>query len=115
MATTTKAKKAAPKKAAATESKSGAGAAMAERSKDAKASFGKAAPKTVKSPAAAKSPAAKSTAKPAKAAAPAKTAKASPSLATRVMRKVKDTAEGAVTMAASVIGKGGPKEGAKGK
>ena len=64
MAATTK--KAAPKKGKALESKTGAGAAIAERSKDAKKpAFGKAAPKTVK-PTAQKSAAAK----PAKPAAP---------------------------------------------
>ncbi len=47
MATTTR--KVAPKKSKALQSKTGAGAAVAERSKDAKKPFGKAAPKTVKS------------------------------------------------------------------
>lgn len=116
MAATTK--KAAPKKGKALESKTGAGAAIAERSKDAKKpAFGKAAPKTVK-PTAQKSAAAK----PAKPAAPKAAAKPAnsaiaegPSIATRVMRKVKNTASGAVAMAASVIGKDGGKSKAKSK
>lgn len=75
-------------------SKSGAGAAIAERSKDStKKTFGKAAPKTVK---------------PAAAAAKTKaTRKAdSPSIAARVLRKVKQTAGEAVAIAGSVIGRG---------
>jgi hypothetical protein len=116
MATTTR--KAPPKKGKAIESKTGAGAAIAERSKDSKKpTFGKAAPKTVK-PATPKSAAAKP-AKPAAAKAAAKPAKIStaeePSIATRVMRKVKNTASGAVAMAASVIGKDGGKSKAKSK
>ena len=104
MATTTK--KAAPKRSKAAQPKTGAGAAVAERSKDAKKTFGKAAPKMVKSPAASK---------------PSKTAKAKapagskPSMATRVMRKVKSTATGAVAMAASAIGKGSKPAKAKSK
>lgn len=115
----TKAKKAPVSKGKATESKTGAGAAMAERSKDAKATFGKAAPKTVKPEAAAKpaasaksssekSSTAKSTAAKSPSPKPAAKTKApsdSPSIAKRVMRKVKETATGAVAMAASVIGK----------
>ena len=104
MATTTK--KAAPKKGKALQSKTGAGAALAERSKDAKATFGKAAPKTVKSAAAAK---------PSKSVKTPKAAAEKPSMATRVMRKVKKTASGAVAMAASVIGKDGKPAKAKGK
>ena len=103
MATTTR--KVAPKKSKALQSKTGAGAAVAERSKDAKKTFGKAAPKTVK-------PATAS--KPAKAP-KAKAADGKPSMATRVMRKVKKTASGAVAMAASVIGKGSKPAKAKSK
>ena len=104
MATMTK--KAAPKKSKATQSKTGAGPAIAERSKDAKKTFGKAAPKTVASAAPSKS------SKTTKAKAPASS---KPSMATRVMRKVKSTATGAVAMAASAIGKGGKPAKAKGK
>ena len=96
----TKAKKAAPAKSKAAQSKTGAGAATTAKPKDAgKKTFGKAAPKSVK-PVAAKS---------AKAAKPAKSAAGKPGVATRMMRKVTKTATGAVTgavaMAASVIGK----------
>lgn len=106
----TKAKKAAPAKAKtasskATQSKNGAGPAVAARSKDAKKTFGKAAPKTVK-------PAAKSSAKPA--AAP-KSAGEKPSVARRVISKVTRTATGAVAKAASVIGKDGGAAKPKGK
>ena len=112
MATTTK--KAPPKKGKAIESKTGAGAAIAERSKDTKKpTFGKAAPKTVK-PAAPKSAAAK-TAKPAARQTCQIRYRRGPSIATRVMRKVKNTASGAVAMAASVIGKDGGKSKAKSK
>jgi hypothetical protein len=108
----------------ALESKTGAGAAVAERSKDAKNAFGKAAPKTVKpaTPAKAAAPAkaapaakaaAKTEAKPA--AKPKKAAGEAPSMAKRVMRKVKETATGAVAMAASVIGKDEKKAKAKAK
>lgn len=103
----TKAKNTASKTGKALESKTGAGAAVAERSKDAKQAFGKAAPKSVKPAAtakaapAAKTAAPKSTSKPA-----AKQAEAeSPSMAKRVIRRVKQTASDAVAMAASVIGK----------
>ena len=122
MATTRK--KAAPKKSKSVQSKTGAGAAIAERSKDAKKpSFGKADPKAVK-PAAAKS-----SAKPAKPAKPAKTAAARPtsaspangtsasrpqSIAMRLLGKMKDTATIAVGLAASVMGKDG-KDPRKGK
>lgn len=107
----TKAKKAAPQKGKATQSKAGAGPAVAARSKDAKKTFGRAAPKTV-NPAAAKKPAGK-TAKP------AADANARPSVAKRVARKVAKTATGAVTgavaLAASVIGKNDKPAKAKGK
>ncbi len=108
MATTKK--KAAPKRSGKpAQAKTGAGAAIAERSKDAKKpSFGTAAPKTVKAPAKA-APSAKTA--PAK-----KSVSDKPSMAARVMRKVKDTASVAVGMAASAIGRDGkePKK-AKGK
>jgi hypothetical protein len=108
----TKAKKAVSKTGKALESKTGAGAAVAERSKDAKPTFGKASPKTVKqaAPAKAAAPAAKPAAsaktasKPTAKAAPKK-ASEGPSMAKRVVRKVKEAASGAVAMAASVIGK----------
>ena len=107
----TKPKKAAPKKSKATESKTGAGPAVAARSKDASKAFGKAAPKTVK-PAVA----ARSSAKPAKS---AKSAPDKPSMAKRVIRKVTKTATGAVTgavaMAASVVGKSDKTAKAKSK
>jgi hypothetical protein len=102
MATTPK--KAAPRKGKALESKTGAGAALAERSKDAKKTFGKSAPKTVK-------PAA--TSKPSKTVKPKAAAK--PSIASRVMRKVKDTASGAVAMATSVMSKDSKPAKAKNK
>jgi hypothetical protein len=105
MATTTT-KKAAPKKSKAMESKTGAGAAVAGRSKDAKKTFGKAAPKTVKPTA----PKPAKTLKASKAAAASK-----PSMASRVIRKVKKTATGAVAMAASIIGKDSKPAKAKGK
>ena len=104
MATTTK--KAAPKKSKALQSKTGAGAAVAERSKDAKKTFGKAAPKTVKPDTASK---------PAKSHEGEGRGCSKPSMATRVMRKVKKTATGAVAMAASVIGKDSKPAKAKGK
>lgn len=87
----------------ATTGQTGAGAAAAERPKDAgKETFGKAAPKRVKAAA---------PAKPEKA---ARTA-AKPSIAKRVMRKVKETASGAVELAASVVGRGSSKAKAKAK
>lgn len=99
-------KKTAPRKSGKPlEAKTGAGAAMAERSKDAKKpSFGTAAPKSVKAPV--KTPAkAMPAAKPSTAA--KKSASDKPSMASRVIRKVKDTASGAVAMAASAIGRDG--------
>lgn len=92
----------------------GAGAALADRSKD--------APRTSTKPAAGK-PATKTAPKPAKAAskpAPAKAAAAKsaspqkkPSLVKRVARSVKATATGAVELAASVVGMGEKKSSAK--
>ena len=114
MATTKK--KATPRKSGKAQAKSGAGAAIAERSKDAKKpSFGTAAPKTVKPAAPTKQPA--KTAPAAKASAPARSsASDKPSMAARVMRKVKDTASIAVGMAASAIGRDGKEtKKAKGK
>jgi hypothetical protein len=104
MATTKK--KTAPRKGKSVETKSGAGAAIAERSKDAKQSFGKAAPKRVKSPAAKASTAAKPSS-PAKSASPAKASADKPSMAAQVMRRVKDTATIAVGMAAAIVGRDG--------
>ncbi|TKD26637.1 MAG: hypothetical protein E5W98_30440 [Mesorhizobium sp.] len=101
----------------ATESKLGAGPAVAARSKDAaKPTFGKAAPKKVTPTAA------KVTAKPAK---PRKSASGS-SMADSAMRTVKTTAnvaagavvataKSAASLAASVMGKGGSKSKAKTK
>lgn len=102
------------KPAKSTQAKTGAGPALAAHTKDAKPSSSAKKPVAAKPAAKAKSAAApaKKSAALAKAAAPAKAkspskakAASSPSIATRVMRKVKATAEGAVNMAASVIGK----------
>ncbi|TIS94535.1 MAG: hypothetical protein E5W87_33730 [Mesorhizobium sp.] len=119
----TMARKPAPAKGRATrskaiQSKTGAGPAVAARSRDAaKPSFGKAAPKKV-SPASAK-PAAK----PAK---PRKSASGGSSMADSAMRTVKTTANvaagavvatarSAASLAASVMGKGGSKPKTKAK
>jgi hypothetical protein len=94
MATTTKKNSAAKSKA--TQAKAGAGPAIAERSKDAKKpTFGKAAPKTVKSTA----PKTTKTA--------AKRKSEDGGIASTVFQAVKDTAKGAVALAASVIGRDG--------
>jgi large subunit ribosomal protein L23Ae len=114
----TKAKKPAPRKAASIQTKTGAGPAVGEHSKDAakKPAFGKAAPRKV-TPTAAKTaaPAAKSaprTAKPAKAA-------GGPSLVTKIAHvatgAVVATAKGAASLAASVTRKDGAKGKAKAK
>lgn len=96
----TKAKKPAKTRPAkATQAKTGAGPAIAERSKDAKGAFGKAAPRKVV-------PAAK-TASPRKPA-PAK-AGAVRTAANVAAGAVVATARGAVSLAASVIGRGGSK------
>ena len=111
----TKAKKATAPRGNATQSKTGAGPAVAARSKDARKTFGRAAPKTVK-PAAAR----KTAANPTKTAStkPSKRS-AKPSVAKRVVRKVAKTATGAVTgavaLAASVIGKSGKPAKARSK
>ena len=101
----TKAKKAAPKTGKALQSKVGAGPALAERSKDAaKPELGKSAPKKV-------TPAAE---KPVKAATPQKTAaERRPSVATRIVRKVKGVATGVAGFAASVVKRDGSKAKAK--
>ena len=102
MATTAKKKPAAKSKT--TQAKSGAGPAVAEHSKDAKKpTFGKAAPKTVKSPAS-KAPKTASKRKSADDA----------GIASTVIQAVKDTAKSAVSLAASVIGRDG-KASAKSK
>ena len=88
MAATTR-KKSAPKKSS-TASKPGAGAAVAETSKDATRRRSARPLQTVKPAAAAKS----KTMKPAK-----KASEDGPSIASRVIRKVKKTASGAVAMA----------------
>ncbi|RVA49524.1 hypothetical protein EN933_18080 [Mesorhizobium sp. M7A.F.Ca.US.001.01.1.1] len=113
----TKAKKPAPAKGKATQSKIGAGPAMTARSKDAKPAFGKAAPKKVVPAAAKAAP---------KAAKPKKPASSSDFLGGSAMRTAKATANvaagavmvaarGAASLAASVIGKGGSKAKAKAK
>ncbi|TIL61517.1 MAG: hypothetical protein E5Y79_05895 [Mesorhizobium sp.] len=100
----------------ATESKTGAGPAVAARSKDANPSLGKAAPKKV-TPSAAKA-----TAKPAR----SRKSASGGSMADSAMRTVKTTANvaagavvatarGAASLAASVMGKGGSKPKAKTK
>jgi hypothetical protein len=129
------AKKPAAKTEKPTKMKSGAGAAMAEHSKDAEAAPKSAAVKPAAKPAKASAPKAKVTRAPAKSKAPAKAAPAkvaaartstakspkakssskprsakasadqSESLAGTVLRKVKSTAEGAVALANSVIGR----------
>ncbi|MBA3446566.1 MAG: hypothetical protein H0T56_02965 [Pseudaminobacter sp.] len=119
------AKKATAKSGKAVESKAGAGPAMAKRSKDAKpAPSPKKAPPAAKAGAksAAKSAPAKgdttssaksttkSSAKPAK---PKSSSSEGPSLVTKVMRKVKATADGAVALASSVMGKDDKKSKAK--
>ena len=98
-------KKTTPRKAKAPESKAGAGAAIAERSKDSKKqAFGKAKPKRV-------DPAAGPVATM-----PAKSELAGgPSIASRVIRGVKKTASGAVAMAAAIIGKDGAKSKVRSK
>ncbi|UVK42916.1 hypothetical protein BPNPMPFG_004646 [Mesorhizobium sp. AR07] len=112
-----KARKPTPVKGKATQAKTGAGPAIAERSKDAKPAFGKAAPKKVV-PATAK-------AEP-KAAKARKPVNADNSLAGSAMRTVKAAANvaagavvvaarGTVSLAASVMGKGGSKAKAKAK
>jgi hypothetical protein len=118
------AKKPATKPGKALESKTGAGEAVAERSKDAKktrpaskASSTASAAKKSSAPAKAssggsrsaakssKSAGAKSKASGAKASKSAKTSSGETSLAKKVVRRVKSTAEGAVALAASVLGK----------
>ncbi|BCG84483.1 MULTISPECIES: hypothetical protein [unclassified Mesorhizobium] len=102
----TKARKPAAAKtrtAKASPATAGAGAAIAERSKDAKPAFGKAAPRKVV-------PAAKTPS-------PRKAAKGKQSavrtVASVAAGAVVATARGAVSLAASVIGKGGSKAKAK--
>jgi large subunit ribosomal protein L23Ae len=104
----TKAKKPAPKRTASVQSRTGAGAAIGERSKDAaKPAFGKAAPRKVtpaqKTAAPAAKPVPKSTKSP--------KGSDSPSLATKIAQvatgAVVATAKGAASLAASVTGKRG--------
>ncbi|MHA6687398.1 hypothetical protein [Mesorhizobium sp. A556] len=101
----TKAKKPAAKKTASVQSKTGAGAAIAERSRDAAkpAAFGKAAPRKV-------TPAQKSAAPAAKPA--SRSAKGSknsdnPSLATKIAQVATGAVVATAKLAASVVGKGG--------
>lgn len=101
----TKAKKPAPKRTASVQSKTGAGAAIGERSKDAaKPAFGKAAPRKV-------TPAQKTAAKPAPKSAKSPKGSDSSSLATKIAQvatgAVVATAKGAASLAASVTGKRG--------
>ncbi|TPN35980.1 hypothetical protein [Mesorhizobium sp. B1-1-6] len=87
-----------------TQAKAGAGPAIAERSKDAKPSFGKAAPRKV----------AAAAAKPASARKPAPDKSgAVRTVASVAAGAVVATARGAASLAASVMGKGGPKAKAK--
>ncbi|MER8752437.1 hypothetical protein NKH57_24790 [Mesorhizobium sp. M1050] len=110
-----KARKPAPSKGKATQSKAGAGPATTARSKDTKPAFGKAAPKKVV-PAAAK--AAPKTAKPKK---PAGADGSISSSALRTVKAAANVAAGAVvaaargtaSLAASVVGKGDSKAKAK--
>ena len=99
------AKKARATQSSTTQAKAGAGPAIAERSKDAKPAFGKAAPKRV-TPGAAHKVAAKS-AKPHKPATGPAAKKSGP------IRTVASVATGAVVatarLAASVFSRGGPK------
>ena len=118
------AKKPTAKPRKALESKTGAGEAVAERSKDAKktkpaskASSTASAARKSSAPAKAssgssrsaakssKTAGAKSKASGAKASKSAKTSSGETSIAKKVVRRVKSTAEGAVALAASVLGK----------
>ena len=103
--TATKTRKTAPTKSKATQAKAGAGPAIAERSKDAKPAFGKAAPKKVQAGGPHK--VAAKAAKPHKPAA----GKAGP------IRTAASVATGAVVatarLAASMLGRGGGKAKAK--
>lgn len=126
------AKKPAARPGKALESKTGAGEAVAQRSKDAK----KAQPAAKASPASAASkktssaakksasspksapPSAAKTKGTAKSKAPAavskpKASSGEPSIARKVIRKVKSTAEGAVSLATSMLGKDDKKSRAK--
>ncbi|TPM40032.1 hypothetical protein [Mesorhizobium sp. B2-3-4] len=97
-----KAKQTQPK---ATQSKTGAGPAIAQRSKDAKPSFGKAPPKKVVPGAAAKL-----AAKPAQARKPAAAGSSKVRTAANIAAgAVVATARGVASLAASVVGKSGAK------
>jgi hypothetical protein len=108
------AKKTSSKGGTASAAKTGAG--VAEHTKDAKTSVHKAGTAKAK-PVAAKAAVAKSTSAkktaakaPAKASAPRTKSKGSDaSIASKVIRSVKDTASGALSLAASVIGRDGGK------
>lgn len=112
----TKAKKPARGKSAqpkAPQSTAGAGPAIAQRSKDAKA-FGKAAPKKVVSGSTAKAAAPKSAAKTPRASKPAAGADSKVRTAANVAAgAVVATARGVASLAASVVGRGGSKAKAK--
>jgi hypothetical protein len=108
-------KKAAPR-SSKTAAKSGAGAAIAEHTKDAKGSAGKAG--TAKSFGQRTPEAGRAAAKPDKKPAAKTVAKTTArtkgdtsanSVASKIVRAVKDTASGAVSLAASLIGRDGKK------
>jgi hypothetical protein len=112
-----KARKPAPAKGKAVQSKAGAGPAIAARSKDAKPTFGKAAPKKVVSAVAKAAP---------KVVKSKKSPAGDESMAGKAMRTVKATAnvaagavvataKGAASLAASVVGRGGSSAKAKTK
>ncbi|TGQ38563.1 hypothetical protein EN859_016975 [Mesorhizobium sp. M00.F.Ca.ET.216.01.1.1] len=112
----TKARKPAPGKGRAVQSKTGAGPATAARSKDAKPTFGKAAPKKVM-------PAAAAAAKTGKRRKPATGSESMADSAMRTVRTTANVAAGAVvatarraaSLAASAMGKRGSKPKSKSK
>jgi hypothetical protein len=106
-----KARKPAPARGKATQSKAGAGPAVAERSKDAKPAFGKAAPKKV-----VPGVAPKVAAKTAQARKPAASNSSKVRTAANIAAgAVVATARGVVSLAASVVGRGGSKAKTKAK
>lgn len=118
----TKAKKPASKSAKTTQVKAGAAPAIAARSKDAKPAFGKAAPKRVMPTTT------KTAAKAAKAKSPSGSTadREGTSIASKVARTVKitanvavgavvATAKGAATLASSAVGKSSSKAGSRAK
>lgn len=98
----------------ATQSKAGAGPAVAQRSKDAKPAFGKASPKKVVPGSASKVTAPKAAAKTAQAKKPAAAGGSKVRTAANVAAgAVVATARSVASLAASVVGKGGSKAKAK--